>query len=58
MVHSSRALSKKQSVINAKLCVCLTSDFCSSGKLAALTMAVLLHWHTQQRSLIGFVIIT
>ena len=35
--------------------VYVTSDFCSSGWFAALMMAMLFFWHTQHRSLIGFV---
>jgi len=35
----------------------LTSDFADSGLLAALMMAVLFFWHTQHRSLTGFMIL-
>ena len=33
----------------------VTSDFCSSGWLAALMMATLFFWQTQQRSFMGLV---
>ena len=41
----------------SSICVCLTSDFAVSGLFAALIIAVLFFWHTQHRSLIGFLTI-